>query len=242
MIILFREEVVDNLNKFLQVDVYGDCGSLTCSRKGKSCFRNINKTYKFYLSFENSLCEVKTDTVRQTSLSWLDVGLCHWEVFQHPVPWPGSRCVQQCQHDHHRSSLQLHQRRGLQLYRGPCHVPEDGRQQWHVVCLLLLVERLLQARGQLSTENTDKVVFVQDRFEVRREAWCELCRFLHREDRDQPGPQFDLQQHLDTDKTCRQTPLLQWGQDQRVVGVVLLRRDELHHEKISFVSNITKNL
>ena len=62
--ILFREEVVDNLNKFLQVDVYGDCGSLTCSRKGKSCFRNINKTYKFYLSFENSLCEVKTDTVR----------------------------------------------------------------------------------------------------------------------------------------------------------------------------------
>ena len=85
--------------------------------------------------------------VRQSSLSWLDVGLCHWEVFQHPVPWPGSRGAQQCQHDRHRSSPQLHQRRGLQLYRGPCHVLKDGRQQWHIVCLLLLVERLLQARG-----------------------------------------------------------------------------------------------
>ncbi|CAG5134563.1 unnamed protein product [Candidula unifasciata] len=40
-----------------QVDIYGSCGTLTCSRTdGDKCFEMLNTDYKFYLSFENSNC------------------------------------------------------------------------------------------------------------------------------------------------------------------------------------------
>ena len=51
-----REQYVAELQKYIPVDIYGKCGNLTCDRKGK-CFSDIGKTYKFYLSFENSICE-----------------------------------------------------------------------------------------------------------------------------------------------------------------------------------------
>ena len=51
-----RELYVAELQKYIPVDIYGKCGNLTCDRKGK-CFSNIGKTYRFYLSFENSICE-----------------------------------------------------------------------------------------------------------------------------------------------------------------------------------------
>ncbi|VDP46144.1 unnamed protein product [Schistosoma margrebowiei] len=39
------------------VDIYGRCGILTCPREVDSqCFTLLGKHYKFYLSFENSLC------------------------------------------------------------------------------------------------------------------------------------------------------------------------------------------
>ena len=41
----------------INVDVYGSCGKLKCPMsKNTYCMGFINKTYKFYLSFENSLC------------------------------------------------------------------------------------------------------------------------------------------------------------------------------------------
>ncbi|CAG2058455.1 unnamed protein product [Timema podura] len=45
-------------NKYVQVDVYGSCGSMSCSRsRGGECFQMLDQDYKFYLSFENSLCQ-----------------------------------------------------------------------------------------------------------------------------------------------------------------------------------------
>lgn len=47
---------------YLQVDVYGKCGTKVCSRNLindpllPDCFKLIRQNYKFYLSFENSLC------------------------------------------------------------------------------------------------------------------------------------------------------------------------------------------
>lgn len=57
-----REEYVRELNKSVKVDVYGGCGDLTCPRDNKNwlsyphCYDILEKKYKFYLSFENSIC------------------------------------------------------------------------------------------------------------------------------------------------------------------------------------------
>ena len=46
-----------SINIILQVDIYGKCGTLTCSRKNETaCWDMVERDYLFYLSFENSLC------------------------------------------------------------------------------------------------------------------------------------------------------------------------------------------
>ncbi|XP_063696915.1 glycoprotein 3-alpha-L-fucosyltransferase A-like [Culicoides brevitarsis] len=47
------------LQKYIQVDIYGPCGGskLSCPRsKQQECLQMLRKDYKFYLSFENSNC------------------------------------------------------------------------------------------------------------------------------------------------------------------------------------------
>lgn len=53
-----REDVVKELKKYIDVDVYGNCGQYQC-KWDKSCFEMIANTYKFYLSFENSVSFTK---------------------------------------------------------------------------------------------------------------------------------------------------------------------------------------
>ena len=50
-----RMNWVKKLQKYINVDVYGECGSLKCGGR-ESCFAAIKK-YKFYLAFENSYCK-----------------------------------------------------------------------------------------------------------------------------------------------------------------------------------------
>ncbi|XP_069690390.1 alpha-(1,3)-fucosyltransferase C-like [Periplaneta americana] len=53
-----REQYVAELSKFIPVDVYGNCGNLKCDRRNASkCNELLRSTYKFYLAFENSLCD-----------------------------------------------------------------------------------------------------------------------------------------------------------------------------------------
>ncbi|XP_064093767.1 alpha-(1,3)-fucosyltransferase C-like isoform X2 [Macrobrachium nipponense] len=55
-----RERLVKKLKKWIRIDVYGRCGSYKCPWKnGKSnnCYELIERKYKFYFSFENSLCK-----------------------------------------------------------------------------------------------------------------------------------------------------------------------------------------
>lgn len=41
----------------MQVDIYGACGPSKCPRtRSEECWNMVEKDYKFYLSFENSLC------------------------------------------------------------------------------------------------------------------------------------------------------------------------------------------
>ena len=54
----YREGLLKSLSKYINIDVYGKCGNLSCS-KSEECDVMLNDSYKFYLSFENSLCQVK---------------------------------------------------------------------------------------------------------------------------------------------------------------------------------------
>lgn len=52
-----RNELVKKLQENgIEVDVYGKCGNLTLPRNSAHELRLLEDNYKFYLSFENSLC------------------------------------------------------------------------------------------------------------------------------------------------------------------------------------------
>jgi hypothetical protein len=57
-----RNEMVQELQKYVQVDVYGGCGTLSCPKKSgedassEECLAMAAKNYKFYMALENSLC------------------------------------------------------------------------------------------------------------------------------------------------------------------------------------------
>nr|XP_045620449.1 alpha-(1,3)-fucosyltransferase C-like [Procambarus clarkii] len=52
-----REQLVATLRRWVEVDQYGRCGGLSCSlHQSDKCDLLLNTHYKFYLSFENSLC------------------------------------------------------------------------------------------------------------------------------------------------------------------------------------------
>ncbi|KAK3587521.1 hypothetical protein CHS0354_004801 [Potamilus streckersoni] len=51
-----RDAFVRLLQKYVPVDIYGACGK-NCSSEAGECKAVIAKEYKFYLSFENSLCK-----------------------------------------------------------------------------------------------------------------------------------------------------------------------------------------
>ncbi|XP_021967372.1 alpha-(1,3)-fucosyltransferase C [Folsomia candida] len=55
-----REYLVAKLKRFLNIDIFGGCGTKSCPpgiTSEDSCFTGISNTYKFYLAFENSLCD-----------------------------------------------------------------------------------------------------------------------------------------------------------------------------------------
>lgn len=57
-----RESYVRELSRHIPVDIYGRCGNLSCPRNEThwisepSCYDMLETNYKFYLSFENSIC------------------------------------------------------------------------------------------------------------------------------------------------------------------------------------------
>lgn len=55
-----RYEYVQKLSRYVNVDIFGKCGNLSCeqgsnTRLSNDCKKKLSK-YKFYLAFENSLC------------------------------------------------------------------------------------------------------------------------------------------------------------------------------------------
>ena len=52
-----RELYVRELSKYIDIDIYGECGTLKCPKFNADCEDILAQNYKFYLSFENSICE-----------------------------------------------------------------------------------------------------------------------------------------------------------------------------------------
>ncbi|XP_013787383.1 alpha-(1,3)-fucosyltransferase C-like [Limulus polyphemus] len=57
-----REDYVKELKKHISVDIFGECGDELCVGKSNAMFRNLcynhlATKYRFYLSFENSICK-----------------------------------------------------------------------------------------------------------------------------------------------------------------------------------------
>ena len=54
-----REDFVKAMQKNgIIVDIYGKCGNFSCPKESQSsCLELLNTHYKFYLSFENSICD-----------------------------------------------------------------------------------------------------------------------------------------------------------------------------------------
>lgn len=52
-----RQEMVMQLQKYIDIDVYGRCGTLDCPKRQETyCLELVTKKHKFYMSLENSLC------------------------------------------------------------------------------------------------------------------------------------------------------------------------------------------
>ena len=65
-----RERYIGELRKHIPVDIFGACSELPTKYLGcKKCDDLIEKNYKFYVSFENSLCD---DYVTEKLSHWLD--------------------------------------------------------------------------------------------------------------------------------------------------------------------------
>ena len=71
-----RENYVKSMQKFINVDVYGKCGNLTCpyQKQRNPCEDDLALKYYFYLAFENSNC---VDYISEK----------FWRNINHPVVW-----------------------------------------------------------------------------------------------------------------------------------------------------------
>ncbi len=58
-----RWEYAAELARHVQVDIYGDCGDLSCPKirsdpnATRECFTRVGRRYRFYLAFENAFCQ-----------------------------------------------------------------------------------------------------------------------------------------------------------------------------------------
>lgn len=52
-----RNDLFEKLNRYIPIEVYGSCGNKSCPKEDfDGCYDLLAKNYKFFLSFENSIC------------------------------------------------------------------------------------------------------------------------------------------------------------------------------------------
>ncbi|XP_062617152.1 glycoprotein 3-alpha-L-fucosyltransferase A-like [Saccostrea cucullata] len=72
-----RKYYILDLKKYIQVDMFGSCGSAVCLTRSaglNECLRNFSRDYKFYFAFENNICkDYTTEKLFNVFLGNLDV-------------------------------------------------------------------------------------------------------------------------------------------------------------------------
>ena len=84
------------LRKHIQVDVYGECGEMKCSRDFNNCSVLLQRDYKFYLAFENSNCkDYITEKLTSNAFKWANHSLLTWDstfpvIYYQHFEWHGT--------------------------------------------------------------------------------------------------------------------------------------------------------
>lgn len=66
-----REKYINELRKYIQVDIYGKCGQLSCGHQmSEKCWKHVEDKYYFYFSGENSLCKDYITETFFNALKW----------------------------------------------------------------------------------------------------------------------------------------------------------------------------
>lgn len=73
-----RLEFISELQKYIDVDVYGKCGNFSCSKTNHhECMSMFEKDYKFYLALENSNCvDYITEKYFNNGLKYNSISFC----------------------------------------------------------------------------------------------------------------------------------------------------------------------
>lgn len=84
-----REWIAKEMQKYINVDIYGSCGTLQCSKGvGLKCVQMLNTDYWFYFAAENSICkDYLTEKIWDQGLSTFSVPIVlKRSLVQHLLP------------------------------------------------------------------------------------------------------------------------------------------------------------
>lgn len=72
-----REKYINEMSKYIGIDTYGKCGRSCDTNSAEECKQILSKTYKYYLSFENTLCNdymtEKISTIYMDDMNFIPV-------------------------------------------------------------------------------------------------------------------------------------------------------------------------
>ena len=110
--------VFQELRKYISVDIFGACGQKEkCPRDSEQCFRDIERSYKFYLSFENSFCK---EYITEKFWKTLGQGTTHMQLLQRQKKIMTGRfpCLNQSIKNCHQLAIFAHYRYLFSLSAG----------------------------------------------------------------------------------------------------------------------------
>ena len=145
--------VKEMIKQGINVDIYGGCGKLKCPRsRHKSCMELANKTYKFYLSFENSLC---VDYITEKFYDWLPYDII-------PIVRGGANYTKGIPHKWYINTADFASVKALAKYLQ--YIDENPREY----------AKYFEKRNEYILPFSSKTIVTLD-----RHVWCDLCEKLH---------------------------------------------------------------
>ena len=158
-----REEYINELNRYVAVDTYGDCGFLKCPRSwdftSSNCYDMLEQNYKFYLSFENAIC---TDYITEKFFQILQKDVV-------PVVYGGGQYSRIAPPNSYIDASQ---------FRGPKQLAK----------FLKMVAANDTLYGEYLAWKKDYVVTDAGLPQMGRHGFCDLCRKLHHDKRENSQP------------------------------------------------------